>query len=52
MTPATATLAVNACMQIGVDFVPQKVGDHAAELVIHYDTGEYFLSKKEPFTVL
>jgi len=40
VAPASATLAVNACVQISVDFDPQTVGDHAAELVVHYDTGE------------
>jgi len=40
VAPASATLAVNACVQISVDFDPKTAGDHAAELVVHYDTGE------------
>lgn len=40
VTPSTATLAVGACMQVHIDFVPRKVGDHTAELAIHYDTGQ------------
>ena len=35
-----ATLEVNACMQINIGFTPAKIGDHAAELIIRYDTEE------------
>ena len=40
VSPSTATLDVNACMQINVDFTPTKTGDHAGELVLRYSTGE------------
>ena len=40
MSPPTATLAVNACMQVSVEFVPKKVGDHNKDLMIHYNTGK------------
>ncbi len=40
ITPSTATLAVGACMQVHVDLVPRRVGDHTAELLTHYDTGQ------------
>lgn len=41
MDLASATLAVNACMQVSFNFAPWKVGDHAEELTIHYDTGKH-----------
>lgn len=40
MTPSTAKLDVNACMQITVQFTPAKVGDHTGELSLSYDSGE------------
>ena len=40
MTPEIGTLPVNDSMQVTVEFTPQKTGDHLANLVLHYDTGE------------
>ena len=40
VSPSVATLEVNACMQINVGFTPAKIGDHAGELVLRYDTEE------------
>ena len=40
MSPEIGTLAVQDSMQVSIDFVPDKVGDHRCDLVIHYDTGE------------
>lgn len=39
VAPSSATLAVNACMQVTIGFTPAKIGDHKSELCIHYDTG-------------
>ena len=40
MSPSVATLDVNACMQINIEFTPAKTGDHAGELILRYNTGE------------
>ena len=43
VTPASAILAVGACMQIHVNFTPKTLGDHTKELLIHYDTGQSYI---------
>ena len=40
VTPSTATLGVNACMQATISFIPKETGEHAGQLVLHYSTGE------------
>ena len=40
VSPSTATLEVNACMQINIEFTPTKIGDHTAELLLRYNMGE------------
>ena len=40
VSPSTATLDINACMQVNIDFTPTKTGDHTGELVLRYNTGE------------
>lgn len=40
MTPEIGTLAVQDSMQVTVEFIPDKVGDHRQDLILHYDTGE------------
>lgn len=40
VSPSTATLAENACMQVNVEFIPKKIGDHNEELLICYDIGK------------
>ena len=45
MTPSTATLAVNSCMQVNISYIPLELGEHSAELVIHYNTGEKVYTK-------
>ena len=40
VTPSTATLQVNTCMQVSIDFTPARIGDHSGELVLRYNTGE------------
>lgn len=45
MTPSTAMLAANACMQVNVSYTPRQVSEHSAELVIHYSTGEKVYTK-------
>ena len=45
MTPLTATLAVNACMQATISFTPKQVGEQSGELVLQYNTGETIYTK-------
>ena len=45
MTPPTAALAVNACMQATVSFNPKQVGEHSGELLLSYDSGERVYTK-------
>lgn len=40
VTPSTATLEVNTCMQVDIGFTPSKIGDHTGELVLRYNSGE------------
>lgn len=40
MTPEIGTLAVQESLQVSINFVPDKVGDHRSDLVVRYDTGE------------
>jgi hydrocephalus-inducing protein len=40
VSPSTAILDINACMQVNIDFTPSKTGDHTGELVLRYNTGE------------
>ncbi|XP_053402100.1 hydrocephalus-inducing protein homolog isoform X11 [Mercenaria mercenaria] len=40
VSPEIGTLAVNDSMQVTVEFIPDKVGDHKQVLVVHYDSGE------------
>ena len=45
MTPLTATLGVNCCMQATVSFTPKQVGEGEGELLLHYGTGEKVYTK-------
>lgn len=45
MTPPTATLAVNACIQATISFTPKQLGEHGGELLLCYDTGEKVYTK-------
>ncbi|XP_054856814.1 hydrocephalus-inducing protein homolog [Eublepharis macularius] len=38
--PSTGTLGVGETTQFTVEFLPQEMGNHCADLVVHYDTGE------------
>ncbi|XP_046359897.2 hydrocephalus-inducing protein homolog isoform X3 [Haliotis rufescens] len=40
VSPDIGVLPVKESMQVTVDFQPQQGGDHKADLVLHYDTGE------------
>lgn len=45
VTPPTATLAVNACIQATISFTPKQLGEHGGELLLCYDTGEKVYTK-------
>ncbi|OCT82470.1 hypothetical protein XELAEV_18025000mg [Xenopus laevis] len=40
VSPLSGTLAVGESTQVIVEFLPLEVGDHAQDMIIHYDTGE------------
>ncbi|KAG8437289.1 hypothetical protein GDO86_008117 [Hymenochirus boettgeri] len=40
VSPAYGSLGVGEFIQVTLEFLPQEVGDHAQEMIIHYDTGE------------
>lgn len=45
VTPPTATLAENACMQATISFTPRQVGEHGGELLLCYNSGERVYTK-------
>jgi hypothetical protein len=44
VTPDNGFVPVGESIQINVEFKPTLVGDHSAELVLHYDTGDYIMT--------
>lgn len=43
MRPPNGILPVNDSLQITIDFIPTKTGDHHSDLEVCYDTGEKIL---------
>lgn len=42
VTPDSGRLAIGESLQVHVDFNPINTGDHTTNMILHYDTGNYY----------